>query len=140
MRWLRENTFIKFLGVGVINTIVGTLVMFGAYNLLHWNYWVSSALNYLLGGIVSFFLNKKYTFQYSGNSAKAAVKFAANVAVCYLIAYGLAKPAAYRVLSQSSKTIQENGAMVIGMGLYVILNYFGQKFFAFREAANRNDE
>lgn len=133
MKGLKENTFIKFLGVGVINTIVGTLVMFGAYNLLHWSYWVSSACNYLVGGIVSFILNKKITFKYSGNSTKAAIKFAVNVAICYLIAYGLAKPAAYRILSGASKTVQENGAMVIGMGLYVLLNYFGQKFFAFRD-------
>jgi hypothetical protein len=29
--------------------------------------------------------------------------------------------------------VQENGAMVAGMGFFVCLNYLGQRFFAFRE-------
>lgn len=41
--------------VGVINTLVGTGVMFAAYNLLHLSYWVSSASNYVVGSIVELF-------------------------------------------------------------------------------------
>ena len=43
--------------------------MFGLYNLagLHtWGdtgYWISSAANYIIGSIVSFFLNKHFTFR-----------------------------------------------------------------------------
>ncbi|MBR0398811.1 MAG: GtrA family protein [Eubacterium sp.] len=136
MNWqhLKKNTFFKFIGVGVINTIVGTAIMFGAYNLLHWNYWISSALNYIVGGIISFFLNKNFTFKYDGDNAKAALRFIINITICYLIAYGLAKPAVYKLLSHSTKSVQENGAMVLGMGLYVLLNYFGQRFFAFKSS------
>ena len=47
---------IKFLIVGVINTLVGTSVMFLFYNVFHAGYWVASALNYIVGSIVSFFL------------------------------------------------------------------------------------
>ena len=46
-----------------MNTLVGTGVMFAAYNLLHLSYWVSSASNYVVGSIVSYFLNKYFTFQ-----------------------------------------------------------------------------
>ena len=42
-----DITFWKFM-VGVINTLVGTGVMFAAYNLLHLSYWVSSASNYVV--------------------------------------------------------------------------------------------
>ena len=35
---------------------------------------------------------------------------------------GIAKPLAGVVLNNASKTIQENGAMLVGMGLFVILN------------------
>lgn len=45
---------------------------------------------------------------------------------------GIAKPLAGVVLNNASKTIQENGAMLVGMGLFVILNYGGQRFFAFK--------
>ena len=57
-----DLTFWKFILVGIINTLVGTTVMFVAYNLCHLNYWVSSASNYVVGSIVSYFLNKYFTF------------------------------------------------------------------------------
>lgn len=127
-----DKTFLKFIFVGVINTIVGTSVMFASYNLLHLSYWVSSALNYIIGSIVSYFLNKYYTFQNKDKSIKVVIKFIINITVCYLLAYGLAKPLVHQVLSSQSKLIQENIAMLVGMGLFVMLNYFGQRFFAFK--------
>ena len=49
-----DNTIPKFLLTGVINTLVGALVMFLLYNLAGCSYWFSSAANYLVGGTVSF--------------------------------------------------------------------------------------
>ena len=57
-----DKTFLKFIIVGVANTLFGTAVMFIAYNLLHFSYWVSSASNYVFGSILSYFLNKYFTF------------------------------------------------------------------------------
>lgn len=58
-------------------------------------------------------------------------KFALNVIVCYIIAYGMAKPLVFHVLSGQATDIQENVAMLVGMCLYTGLNYLGQRFFAF---------
>ena len=88
--------------------------------------------NYVCGGIVSYFLNKYFTFQNKERSWKQVVKFILTVAVCMFIGYGLAKPAVLWALSGVDKTIQENVAMVVGMGLYTGLNYLGQRFFAFK--------
>lgn len=60
---LIDKTTIKFLVVGVVNTLVGTGIMFFLYNVVHLNYWISSAANYIMGSIVSYFLNKYFTFQ-----------------------------------------------------------------------------
>ncbi len=128
-----DKTFLKFILVGVINTIVGTSVMFLSYNLLGFSYWVSSAANYVIGSIVSYFLNKYYTFKVKKRSWKYIIKFVANISVCYLLAYGIAKPLAARILSGMSVSVQENVAMLVGMCLFVVLNYFGQRFFAFKE-------
>lgn len=43
-----DRTAIKFVLVGVINTLFGTAIMFGLYNLAGCSYWVSSAANYFL--------------------------------------------------------------------------------------------
>lgn len=125
-----DITFLKFILVGVINTIVGAGTMFLCYNALHCSYWFSSAMNYIVGSIVSYFLNKYFTFQNKERSWKIVVKFIINITVCYLVAYGIAKPLVAHILSGQTVTIQENGAMLVGMVLFVMLNYNGQRFFA----------
>ncbi len=132
MKKLFDKTVIKFLIVGVINTLVGTGVMFLLYNLAHLPYWPSVCANYLCGGIVSYFLNKYFTFQNKDRSWAQVGRFVATVAVCMVIAYGLAKPAVRWALSGAGATVQDNVAMVVGMCLYTGLNYLGQRFFAFK--------
>lgn len=129
---LLDKTFWKFILVGIVNTLFGTAIMFTFYNLLHINYWLSSASNYIFGSILSYFLNKHFTFQSRDNSVKGVVKFVANIAICYLIAYGVAKPLAMQLLSGCSPSLQDNAAMLVGMCLFVALNYLGQRFFVFR--------
>jgi putative flippase GtrA len=128
-----DITFLKFVLVGVINTIVGTAVMFLCYNAFHCSYWFSSAMNYVIGSIVSYFLNKYFTFQNKERSWKIVAKFIINITICYLAAYGLAKPLVAHVLSGQTVNIQENGGMLVGMVLFVILNYLGQRFFTFKK-------
>ena len=83
-----DITTIKFLMVGVINTLVGTGLMFILYNIFSVNYWISSASNYIVGSIVSYFLNKYFTFQNKEKSWRQILSFVVNITICYLIAYG----------------------------------------------------
>ena len=136
-----DSSFFRFLIVGCINTLVGYGVMFGLYNLagLHrWGnlgFWLSSAANYVIGSIVSYFLNKHFTFRNTEKGAKVVGRFILNITVCYLLAYGLAKPVVTWLLSNTgwSQQIQGNLAMLGGSVLFVMLNYLGQRFFAFRK-------
>lgn len=137
MHQMKNNKIIdivtlKFIIVGIINTIVGTSVMFLSYNLLGFSYWLSSVANYVVGSVVSYFLNKHFTFQSKGRSLSEVIAFIVNISVCYLIAYGIAKPMAYKILSGYSQSIRDNVAMMIGMCLFVVLNYFGQRFIVFK--------
>lgn len=127
-----DRTFLKFVIVGIINTLFGTAIMFGLYNLAGCNYWVSSIANYFFGSILSYFLNKYFTFQNKERSFKIIVKFIINISICYALAYGLAKPLVRLALQGMEQKVQENVAMFVGMGLFVILNYLGQRFFAFK--------
>jgi len=131
-RKLVDKTVLKFLLVGVCNTLTGCGTMFLLYNLAGCSYWVSSVANYVIGGAVSFFLNKYFTFQNRERSWRQVGRFIVNVAACYIAAYGLAKPAVAVLLSGQTQALQENAAMLTGMCLYTVLNYFGQKFFAFK--------
>ncbi len=126
----------KFLLVGVINTLVGTAIMFGLYNLAHVGYWLSSAANYILTSILSYFLNKYFTFRNTEKGWKPILRFAVNIAVCYLLAYGIAEPLMRWALSGASDTLRENAAMFTGMCLFTGFNYLGQRLFAFRSEEN----
>lgn len=132
MKKLIDPIMLRFLLVGGFNTLVGSATMFLLYNLAGCSYWFSSAANYAAGSIVSFFLNKYFTFQNHGHSWKQFGKFVVNAAVCYLVAYGVAKPMVLRLLAGQPNKLQENAALFAGMCIYTVLNYFGQRFFAFR--------
>lgn len=132
MKKFFDPSMLRFLLVGVVNTLVGAGIMFLLYNLAGCSYWLSSAANYIVGGVVSYFLNKYYTFKNTERSWRQVLRFALNVAVCWLLAYGIAKPLALRLLAGFDDKLQTNAAMLAGLCLYTALNYLGQRFFAFR--------
>ena len=49
-----NNELIRFLIVGVLNTVIGASIMFIAYNFIGLNYWISTSLNYIIAGTFSF--------------------------------------------------------------------------------------
>lgn len=132
IRLFLDITFLKFITVGIVNTIVGTTIMFVFYNVFHLNYWVSSASNYFFGSIVSYLLNKHFTFRFKEKGWWSLLRFVVNIVTCYLLAYGIAKPVMKWLLSGFSVTIQENVSMMLGMCLFVVFNYLGQRFFTFK--------
>ncbi len=126
-----DKTFVRFVLVGIVNTLFGTGIMFLFYNVFHLGYWVSSFSNYFFGSILSYFLNKYFTFQAQGKSWREILLFVVNISVCYLIAYGVAKPLMLWLLADCSIAVQENIAMLVGMCLFVALNYIGQRVWVF---------
>ena len=137
IKQLLDRTFWKFILVGVINTLFGTGIMFLFYNVLHLSYWISSASNYFFGSILSYFLNRMFTFRSNSNTKETLPRFVINISLCYLVAYGLAKPLVVYILSNAATNIQENIAMLVGMCLFVGLNYIGQRFFVFKAASKK---
>jgi len=141
LKKLFDKSFLVFMIVGVVNTAFGTAIMLVLYNVFGCSYWVSSFLDYFFGSILSYFLNKHFTFHYQGTDWRSIVKFALNIVVCYLLAYSIALPLTRYALEslQLSKPIVENVAMLVGTGLFMIINYLGQKFFAFNKSEKRKE-
>ncbi len=66
MKWDHmDATLLRFLLIGLVNTAVGCGTMFLLYNLAGCSYWISTTANYIMGGFVSFFLNKHFTLKVS---------------------------------------------------------------------------
>jgi len=105
--------------------------MFLLYNAAHLSYWISSACNYCFTSILSFFLNKYFTFNVRQWSLFMVVAFVLTIAVSYLFAYGISKPLLNYLLRDSPLKIRENAALFAGMCLFTVLNYLGQRFVVF---------
>lgn len=128
--------FFKFILAGVSNTLIGMLLIFFFYNKLALGYWASTALGYLAGGVWAYFMSRYFVFRYQKKEKWLIIRFALNMAVCYFMAYLIAKPATVRIchyaMPQLSKRMTEKTAIVMGMGIYTLLNFLGQRFICFR--------
>jgi putative flippase GtrA len=136
LRGVIDVKLLKFLLVGGINTVVGLGIELFMYNVLLCGVWVSSATNYVLTSILSFFLNKYFTFRSQERSWREVLRFALNIAVCYLLAHGIAVPLMDWLLRGADETLRGNVTLLTGMCLFTGLNYLGQRFFAFAEKKN----
>ena len=139
LKKLLDKSLLFFLLIGAGNTLLSMGIMFLLYTKAGFGYWGSSAVAFTVTSILSFVLNKKLSFQYEGRVWAAAARFALVIAVCYLIAYSLAQPAAAWLLRKilgaaaEAQTI-DKVALLTGQVIFTFLNYFGQRFFAFRKA------
>ena len=124
----------RFIIVGLFNTFLGVVTMFGFYH-LGLGYWGASGLSYFLCSIVSFFLNKSFTSKNTDGVVGTGLRFAVNIAVCYLAAYLIAKPLVRQALNvwgwQLSAGVVDQAAMLAGMCFFTAFNYLGQKFMVF---------
>ena len=125
---------IHFGIVGVINTLMGLVIMEVLYNLVHMHYYLASGISYFIGSVFSYHANAKVTFKVENRDKWLPWRFAVNIIVCYLIAYGVARPFVRYLLSSQTTVIVDNVAMILGMCFFVVLNFFGQKLFVFRKS------
>ena len=124
---------IHFGMVGVINTLMGWVIMLVSYNLIHLNYWLSSGISYFIGSVFSYHANAKVTFKVENRDKWLPWRFALNIIVCYLVAFSVAQPRVKHLLSTQPVAIVDNVAMVFGMCFFIFMNFFGQKLFVFRK-------
>lgn len=125
---------IHFGIVGVINTLMGLVIMEVLYNLVHMPYYPASGISYFIGSVFSYHANAKVTFKVENRDKWLPWRFAVNIIVCYLTAYGVARPFVRYLLSSQTPVIVDNVAMILGMAFFVVLNFFGQKLFVFRKS------
>jgi putative flippase GtrA len=132
-RELFDAKMLKFLFVGLLNTLLGAAIMFGLYNLSGFGYWGSTGVSYIAASVFSFFMNRSFTFKDKSRPAMPALKFVANIAVCYLLAFSLSKLQILFLVKSMNlpQKMMENIAMAVGMALFTGFNYIGQRYFVF---------
>lgn len=133
--------FWKFIAVGIVNTLVGEGLKFLLYNLFNTDVWVSSIIGIVVGSVISYFLNKYFTFKNTEKGWKPILRFSLNIAICFtlanVIALNLVKwiclSNSIAMFGMSVEKFADNASMFAGSCLFVAFNYIGQRFFAFKE-------
>ena len=89
----------------------------------------------IIGSIFSYFANKYFTFKVEKKSRAEVIRFIINIIVCYFLSYGIARPIIDLILNDLalSKSIMDQISMLFGTGIFIVFNYFGQKFFVFKK-------
>lgn len=125
---------IRFLAVGVVNTAVGLGLTFGVMHGWGWSYWPATLTGLAIGALVSFFLNRWYTFRVAIPTGGALVRFMLVISGSYVLAYAVSYQLTKWLLVPLGfkDTQMKDAAVLLGMAGYSILNYFGQKHLVFR--------
>ena len=131
----RSNTFVRFLMVGAVNTLIGLSIIFILLNHFGWSYWLATFIGNSVGAAVSYVLNRSFTFNSGIGVGTGVPKFILIVLICYLFSYSFSGMAARLIMVPEwvSRFVSadELGAL-LGTSIYTLTNYLGQKVFVFR--------
>lgn len=130
--------FIKFIAVGVINTLV-TLVVIFVLKYCKVNPWVANAAGYVAGVINSFLWNKKWVFKSAGRNGMEVVRFAVGFLLCYgiqlLCTWFLTVPMQLGAIEWEVLGVTFTGyavATLFGMCVYTISNFIFNRVVTFK--------
>ena len=133
--------FVKYLVVGVINTLVTLILIYVCKSIIGVNLWVSNFIGYVVGVINSFLWNKLWVFHSRSHGWQVeCVKFLVGFALCYGLQFAatwlLTNYVIYDDFLVSAFGFAVSGygvATVIGMMVYTIANYIYNRLVTFRQ-------
>ncbi|SNX68077.1 putative flippase GtrA [Bacillus oleivorans] len=131
------NSFFRFMLVGIVNTIVGLSVIMLFMNGLGFTYWSSTFIGNSAGAAVSFFLNRGFTFQSDIPCWKGLPRFVCIILISYFLAYYLGQHIVSLMYNRPYLPFSEETiAVLLGTGLYTLINYMGQKYIVFPKTSS----
>lgn len=120
-----DFTGTRFLVVGVANTLAGLLTIFAAKYILGMGDILANMTGYAVGISLSFTLNARWTFRYSGKFLPAFTKFAIVLMLAYCLNL-LTVMTAIRVF-----TINSYIAQALGIVPYTLFTYLASRLVVF---------
>lgn len=121
----------RFILVGIVNTLVGLSVIFAAKGVAGLDDFVSNLLGYGLGLLLSFFLNKEWTFRHNGRISPTAMRFGIGFLLSYtanlMTVYGL----------RDGVGLNSYLAQALGIAPYTLIFYLTCRYYVFPENHGR---
>jgi putative flippase GtrA len=120
---LRQS--IRFAGVGIVNTTVGLSAIWAAMFWFKASPTLANAAGYAVGLVISFGLNRWWTFGSSARSAEQLPRFILVAALSYFINLGAV------IVATSQFAVDAYLAQVLGVAMYTVASFFGCRWFVF---------
>lgn len=123
-----DASVIRFGLVGLLNTFAGLAIIYAAKGWLGAGDVQANATGYGAGMLLSFGLNRHWTFGHRGASIPAFLRFLGVLAIAYLSNL-------LTVLSALSLGVDGYAAQALGVIPYTVVAYYGSKHVVFVAAA-----
>jgi putative flippase GtrA len=124
----------RFLSVGVLNMVVGLLVIYACKWFFNANDVAANAIGYAAGLTTSFTLNSRWTFDYRGPQLPALAKFLAVA----LVAYGMNLLTVLLLIHRVG--VDAYLAQALGIPAYTLTSFLASKYIVFRHPPAAKEE
>ena len=118
--------FLRFCSVGVLNTLVGFAIIFGLMRFGGVQYLLANATGYASGMVLSFTLNRSWTFAHKGPILHSALQWTLVIAVAYAANISVVF-AAHEYFGELTAIFHRR----LGVLAYTGLSFLGGRYFAF---------
>jgi putative flippase GtrA len=120
-------SLLRYLLVGVLNTCVGLGTIYLCMYVFHLGNAPANAIGYAVGIVVSFTMNRRWTFADRGHPGPQLLRFLLVTAVAYLANLGT-------VMGLIHLGVPDYLAQALGVAPYTAIGYAGSRWFVFRSA------
>jgi glycosyltransferase involved in cell wall biosynthesis/putative flippase GtrA len=120
-------TLIRYLLVGVVNMISGLSIIYLAMYYLQLEVGYANALGYAIGVLLSFMLNKKWTFKSSNHALYSLMRFI----LVLLVAYAANLVTVLFILDKFQ--VNPYIAQALGIIPYTFIGFLGSRYFVFQK-------
>lgn len=124
VRLSNSTPVLRFLLVGIGNTLVGLAVIYAVKAFFGVGDVAANALGYGVGFLISFSLNRSWTFRHQGVVTRALAAFLIVQAAAYSLNLAC-------VLAMIGFGIDSYVAQALGIPPYTVVSYLGSRYFAF---------
>lgn len=136
-RFFWDKSLLSFLIIGGINTLISMSLNFLLNFFAAWPLFFSTATAFALTAVPAFYFNRKYSFKSKAPLGQSIFRFATVTVVCFLLSFGLNNlvlPWLHANWWSGMHPMLYSAISIVGIqGVFTILNYCGQRLWAFKE-------
>ena len=117
---------LRFLAVGVVNSIFGYGVIFACMYLAGMSPEISNVVGYTAGLVVSYVLNRNYTFRSTKRQRTEIARFFAGFAVAYILNFLVL------LVSVHGLHMSKGLSQILSGLVYVVSSFLMSKYYVFK--------